>query len=86
MTIPIVVPDIGAGEDPIRFVQWLVDDGDTVLAGDRVAEVIAAAVLFHVSSPAEGTLLRGDVQTGAILRVGTTLGVIAANGEETPVE
>lgn len=74
--VPIRLPDIGAGDEPIRFGQWLVDEGDAVLTGDRLAEVLAGSVLFHVASPAEGTLIRGDAMPEGVLTVGAVLGVI----------
>jgi pyruvate/2-oxoglutarate dehydrogenase complex dihydrolipoamide acyltransferase (E2) component len=65
--VPVVVPELKAGA-PIRVVQWLVDPGTHVLAGDRVVEVVASGFLFHVEAPAEGVL--SDVVRGGRAEVG----------------
>ncbi len=78
MKTPITLPDLGSDDQPIRLVQWLVDTGDHVLEGDRAAEVLVGGVLFHVPSPAEGTVER-LVNTGdAPLRPDTELGHIVS--------
>ena len=74
--IPIVLPDLGAEDQPVRFAQWLVDNGDSVLEHDRVAEVLVGGILFHVTSPAEGTLRRTVEREEAILGQDDTLGFI----------
>ncbi len=84
--IPIDVPDIGAGDEPVRFGQWLVDDGDAVLAGDRIAEVLTSGILFCVASPAEGTLIRGSIVPGATITVGETIGEIVFQDVESSGE
>ena len=82
--VPIRLPDLVSMDDGPVFGQWLVDDGDAVLAGDRVAEIVTTGVLIYVASPAEGTVARGDVSPGTDLRDGTTLGTIFVSGGDSP--
>ncbi|MGE0377723.1 MAG: biotin/lipoyl-containing protein [Planctomycetaceae bacterium] len=76
--IAIVLPDLGAGDQPVRFAQWLVKNGETVLEQDRVAEVVVGGVLFHVTSPAEGTLRHLVERAGAVLGPDEMLGFVVA--------
>ncbi|MBX3436449.1 MAG: lipoyl domain-containing protein [Planctomycetaceae bacterium] len=75
-TVPIVVPDLGAKDQPIRFAQWLVKSGDDVLEQDRVVEVLVSGVLFYVAAPAEGTVHHTIESPGAPLHPGDILGTI----------
>jgi pyruvate/2-oxoglutarate dehydrogenase complex dihydrolipoamide acyltransferase (E2) component len=72
----ILLPDIGAGPHTIRVVQWLVDRGSDVLAGDRILEVAATGVLFVVSAPETGVLTSQLVGVDAVVQSGDRLGVI----------
>lgn len=76
MNTPIILPDLGAGDQPIRLAQWLVESGDTVVQGDRVAEVLVGGVLFHVASPADGVVQRTIELEGMLLGSDAELGLI----------
>ena len=71
---PIMLPDLGVGDAPIQLVQWLVEVGAEVIEGERVAEVLADGVLFHVEAPASGLLTLIFVSRGAELRNDVVLG------------
>ncbi len=73
---PIILPNLGAGDQEIRLVQWLVESGDNVIEGDRVAEVLVGGILFHVSSPADGVLSRTIDTEDALLAPSATLGFV----------
>jgi pyruvate/2-oxoglutarate dehydrogenase complex dihydrolipoamide acyltransferase (E2) component len=75
-----VVPELKAGA-PIRVVQWLVDPGTHVLAGDRVVELIASGIVFHVESPAEGVLEEIARGGRAEVGVGEVLGWVELQSE-----
>jgi biotin carboxyl carrier protein len=53
-----------------------VNNGDHVLQHDRVAEVLVGGMLFHVTSPAEGTVQHAIESEGARLRPGDPLGFV----------
>ncbi|MCA9073835.1 MAG: hypothetical protein KDA93_02290 [Planctomycetaceae bacterium] len=76
MNSPIILPDLGEGDQPIRLAQWLVESGDTVVEGDRVVEVLVGGVLFHVASPTDGVVRRTIESEGTLLVPGTELGLI----------
>lgn len=76
MPTPILLPDIGSEDQPVRVVQWLVDAGAEVVAGDRLLEVVCSGVVFHVSAPATGVLIEQTFDARATVEVGETLGVV----------
>lgn len=72
----IKLPDLGVGDAPVKLVQWLVEPGAEVIAGERVAEVLADGVLFHVAAPATGVLATIHISSGAQLSSNDVLGRI----------
>lgn len=80
--IPISLPELVSAEDSLVFGQWLVDDGEDVLTGDRVAEVLTAGVLLYAVAPAEGAVIRSELRPGATLTVTSNLGVVVPTNKE----
>ena len=76
MATPIVLPDLGSGDEPVRVSCWLVDLGDVVDAGDRVVEVLMRGITFDVAAPASGVISRMEKQPDASLVPGDVLGWI----------
>lgn len=72
--VPLILPELGASE--IEVVQWLVDPLTIVAEGDRVLELLADGVLFHLSADASGVLMQQDCQRGGSVAPGETLGWI----------
>lgn len=68
-----------------ELVKWVVAEGDEVHAGDPVAEIMTDKVEMEVEAPEDGRM--GIlVQAGRTVDVGTTIGVILAEGEVPPKE
>ena len=74
--VAITVPDVGAGEQTVRFLQWLVDVGSPVHRGDRVAEVLVTGIVFHVPAPVDGVLAEIETSARTSLSTGDVLGWI----------
>jgi 2-oxoglutarate dehydrogenase E2 component (dihydrolipoamide succinyltransferase)/2-oxoisovalerate dehydrogenase E2 component (dihydrolipoyl transacylase) len=55
MPTPILLPDLGAGEVTLSL--WYAEPGESVLAGERIVEVLADGATFDVTAPATGTLM-----------------------------
>ncbi|MEI6506102.1 MAG: lipoyl domain-containing protein [Planctomycetota bacterium] len=53
----LVVPDLGLGAAPLAVSLWLVPTGATVLAGDRVVELVAGAATIDLEAPVSGRLV-----------------------------
>jgi pyruvate/2-oxoglutarate dehydrogenase complex dihydrolipoamide acyltransferase (E2) component len=76
------MPEIGAGAQPLRIVQWLVEPGTELLAGDRVVEIATVGVLFSVSSPWSGTLVQQLRPSDATVRTGEPLATIDVSDDD----
>lgn len=81
--IPVSLPGVLTADAAIVFGQWLVEDGDGVHGGERVAEVLTQGVLVYVTAPTDGTLRQRPLMPGAPLRIASTLGEIHADDEES---
>jgi pyruvate/2-oxoglutarate dehydrogenase complex dihydrolipoamide acyltransferase (E2) component len=57
MRSPLNIPDLGSGDEPIQLCGWLVDQGDLVLAGDIVAEVLIPGVTIEIIAETSGRLI-----------------------------
>lgn len=76
--VSIVCPDLGVTSGGVEVVQWLVDPGTVVCAGDRVLELLAEGVVVHVVAPADGVLSAVRVSTRRVVATGDLLTVIEA--------
>ena len=57
MRVSLSLPDLGVGDEPVRVSGWLVDRGDLVLEGDRVAEMLVSGVTFDVEATRSGEII-----------------------------
>ncbi len=73
--MPVVVPHFTIS-GPVRVSLWLVARGATVLAGDRIIELIAGAVTIDLEAPVAGRLARQFVDEDDVIGPGTVLGEI----------
>ena len=71
--IPIPLPDLGAGEEPIRVSTWLVEEEETVEPGERLVDVLIPGVSFSVSSPFAGRLAKIERPTNSSVQPGDIL-------------
>lgn len=78
MEVEIKVPDLGEGASEATFVVWLKHIGDTVQAGEGIAEIMTEKVNLEVESPASGVLHGQMVQPDEMIVSGTVLGIVRA--------
>jgi pyruvate dehydrogenase E2 component (dihydrolipoamide acetyltransferase) len=71
------MPKWGLSMTEGRLVEWLVEEGAELAAGDEVAEVETEKINGVVESPAGGILRRRVAAVGDVIPVGGLLGVIA---------
>lgn len=77
-TVPIRLPDLGLEDAPARVSTWLTEPGESVLAGDRVVEVLVPGMTFDVAAPASGTLESVVRPADSLVFAGDILGMITA--------
>lgn len=75
----ILVPDLGVGADSVRVSAWLVDVGQTVVAGDRVVELLMPGITFDIAAERTGELLAISRHVDEIVSAGEILGWIATS-------
>jgi len=78
MRIPVILPELGAGDEEMRVSCWLVDLGDEIAAGDRIVEILIDGVTFDLAAERSGTLARIEKPLDSVVRTGDTLGWIEA--------
>lgn len=73
MRVPIVVPEVGPGNESLVICSWLFDVGDLVVSGDSIAEILIPGVVFEIAAESSGRLveithpLDDKVTTGDII-------------------
>jgi pyruvate dehydrogenase E2 component (dihydrolipoamide acetyltransferase) len=85
MAVEVKLPRLGQGMEAGTIVRWLKSEGDQVAKGEPLYELDTDKVTQEVEAEAEGVLLKIVVPEGEV-DVGTTVGVIGAEGEEVSIE
>ncbi len=74
---PITLPDLGTSGEAVRVSAWLIDVGQTVIAGDRIVEVLVPGITFDLEAERTGELVEICRAVDAIVEPGDILGWIA---------
>jgi pyruvate dehydrogenase E2 component (dihydrolipoamide acetyltransferase) len=85
MAVEVKLPRLGQGMEAGTIVRWLKSEGDQIAKGEALYELDTDKVTQEVEAEAEGVLLKIVVSEGEV-DVGTTVGVIGAEGEEVSVD
>ena len=85
MRIPLFLPDLDAGTEPMTVSSWLIDRGDRVLTGDRCVEVLISGVTFDVEAIQPGQLIEIFKPVDASVYPGDVLGWLHCNDSESAV-
>jgi pyruvate dehydrogenase E2 component (dihydrolipoamide acetyltransferase) len=85
VAVEVKLPRLGQGMEAGTIVRWLKSEGEQVAKGEPLYELDTDKVTQEVEAEAEGVLLKIVVPEGEV-DVGTTVGVIGAEGEEVSVE
>ena len=85
MAVEVKLPRLGQGMEAGTIVRWLKSEGDAVSKGEPLYELDTDKVTQEVEAEADGVLLKIVVSDGEV-DVGTTVGVIGAEGEEVSIE
>lgn len=82
MRVSLTLPDLGVGDESVRVSGWLVDRGDLVIEGDRVAEVLISGVTFDVEATQSGQLIEISKSVDAAVTHGDVLGWLNSHDDE----
>ena len=72
--IPIHVPDLGTEQESVRISAWLVEPGQTVVAGDRLVELLIPGITYDISATQSGALASTTRHVDAIVSPGDIIG------------
>jgi pyruvate dehydrogenase E2 component (dihydrolipoamide acetyltransferase) len=81
MATPIEMPKLGNEVEECLLASWRKQPGETVSAGEVIADIETAKASFELTAPADGTLLAVFFGDGDLVPVYTTVGVVGAPGE-----
>ncbi|WP_375291359.1 pyruvate dehydrogenase complex dihydrolipoamide acetyltransferase [Qipengyuania sp.] len=83
MPTEIKMPALSPTMEEGTLAKWLVKEGDTVSAGDIMAEIETDKATMEFEAVDEGTIARIDVAEGTEgVKVGTVIAVLAGEGED----
>src|SRR5438093_1806123 len=81
MATPVELPKLGNTVEECLVTRWIKRKGESVSAGDVVAEIETDKTTFDITAPVAGTVLEIFVEEGALVPVFTNLCVIGNPGE-----
>jgi pyruvate/2-oxoglutarate dehydrogenase complex dihydrolipoamide acyltransferase (E2) component len=81
MAIAIKVPDVGAADDSVSVVNWLVQVGDQVVRGQKIVSLETDKAVIDLESVASGAILKLCVAAGEDAVVGDVLAYVGVVGE-----
>ena len=82
MRVPITVPDLRSGDETIRISGWLIDEGDPVLAGELVIELMIPGLTIDIVADTTGRLVEIVKAVDSFVRVGDVLGWLEPTVED----
>jgi pyruvate dehydrogenase E2 component (dihydrolipoamide acetyltransferase) len=85
MATPIEMPQLGNTVEECILTRWFTRAGESVTAGDLIAEIETDKTTFEIAAPVGGTLLATFVEDGALVPVFTNICVIGHAGEDVEV-
>ena len=82
MANTIIMPKLSPTMEEGQISRWLKKEGDAIEANEPIAEVDTDKATMEVTSLDAGTLLKILVGDGANAKLGETIGIIGASGED----
>ncbi len=73
------IPAAEWGKAPVRLLAWLVEEGETVTAGESVAELGRPGVIGYATAPCAGKVHKGTFAVSSSVVAGDVLGWITAS-------
>ena len=86
MVTEVVIPMLGVTVEKGKIVEWLKNEGDSVVRGESIFIVEADKVTTEVESPATGLLAKILIPAGEEVPVLTVVGLITEPGEKIPAD
>lgn len=84
MPSEIIMPALGAEMEEGKLLKWLVRPGDSVKAGDVIADIETDKAAMELTAEEAGTFLKVIAEEGATVPVGGLLAYLGEAGEVAP--
>ncbi|HMK97921.1 MAG TPA: lipoyl domain-containing protein, partial [Acidimicrobiales bacterium] len=81
MATPVEMPKLGNTVEDCLISAWLKHEGDSVAAGDVIAEIETDKTSFEITAPVGGVMLATFFPEGALVPVFTAICAIGQPGE-----
>src|SRR3954449_3365922 len=81
MATPVEAPKLGNSVEECLISRWVKRKGESLSAGDVVAEIETDKATFEVTTPVDGVLLESFFDEGALVPVFTNIFVVGVAGE-----
>ena len=82
MQAPIILPEIGIETGTEMCVSlWFAEEGEEILEGDRLVELLAGSVTFDIPAPVGGRLIQVRVAEEDVVRSGDVLALVETEDE-----
>ena len=78
----IIIPQLDVNLVDVTVTRWRKEVGDTVAAGESLAELTTDKAVYELEAPAAGTLLAVYAAEKSVVPTGYIVGLIGAAGEE----
>ena len=87
MQAPVTLPDVRVETETEMFVSfWFAEEGEEVLEGDRLVEILAGSVTFDVPVPASGRLVELRVAEEDAVHCGDVLALVEVQDDDSDAE
>ncbi len=83
MSEKILVPVLGESITEATVSKWLKNQGDSIQADEAIVELETDKVNIEVPSPIDGVLSKINAKNGKVVEVGTVLGIINENVDQS---
>ncbi len=80
----IIIPQLDVNLVDVTVTRWRKHIGDTVAAGESIAELTTDKAAYELEAPAAGTLLAVYAAEKSVVPTGYIAGLIGVPGEEDP--
>jgi pyruvate dehydrogenase E2 component (dihydrolipoamide acetyltransferase) len=87
MQAPVTLPAVRIETETEMFVSfWFAEEGEEVLEGDRLVEILAGSVTFDVPAPLSGRLVEVRVAEEDAVHNGDVLALVETDDNESDPE
>ncbi len=84
MTVPVKIPDLGAADDNVTLVRWLVEEGAEIIRGQKIAAIETDKAMVELESVAAGVLLKKCAAEGEDATTGDIIAYVGRPGDLVP--